>query len=403
MWYIVCMKTQKESISLQLQEIIHTYLGSAEDVLFFDIESTGLSPKNASVYLIGAACHTQEGWHLHQWFAQDLSEEEAVLDAFLSFSKGFNRLVHFNGTTFDLPFLQTRCKKYGLSSPLSEMEQTDIYRRISPCKNVLKLPNCKQKTLEEYLGNFRKDPFTGGELIELYKVYRTQQDDRLLKALLLHNADDIRGMLSILPVLSYPALFSGGIKKAEAEVSPCTDYAGRPQKELLLRLELTCPLAKPLTLHADGCYFSGKGGQGLLKVPVFCGELKHYYPDYKNYSYLPDEDNAIHKSVAVYVDKTHRVPATPETCYTRKTGEFLPLPKLPAGGEAQEALFAPLFSKGAVKERSGKAAASAKSGKAAKASHPHQNNYFLLEDAFLQDNSRLMAYACRLLSCMQKG
>ena len=54
-------------------------------------------------------------------------------------------------------------------------------------------------------------------------------------------------------------------------------------------------------------------------------DRKYFYPDYKNYSYLPDEDYAIHKSCAIYVDKAHRVPARPETCYTRKTGEFLPL------------------------------------------------------------------------------
>ena len=62
----------------------------------------------------------------------------------------------------------------------------------------------------------------------------------------------------------------------------------------------------------------------LLRIPLYEGELKYFYPDYKNYSYLPAEDNAIHKSVAVYVDKSQRMPATAATCYTRKAGSFLP-------------------------------------------------------------------------------
>ena len=41
-----------------------------------------------------------------------------------------------------------------------------------------------------------------------------------------------------------------------------------------------------------------------------------YYLDYKNYYYLPNEDMAVHKSVAVSVDRTHREKAAPENCYT---------------------------------------------------------------------------------------
>ena len=40
----------------------------------------------------------------------------------------------------------------------------------------------------------------------------------------------------------------------------------------------------------------------MIKVPVFCEEMKFYYSDYKNYYYLPHEDMAIHKSVSMYVD-----------------------------------------------------------------------------------------------------
>lgn len=385
------MKTQTIPLSTQYQEIICSVFAKREDLLFFDIETTGLSAKNASVYLIGAAGKENGSWVMHQWFAENTAAEEAVLDAFTRYAASFGTLVHFNGTTFDVPFLQSRCKKYGLHSALWNTDQFDIYRQISPWKNLLKLANCKQRTLEEFLGIFRKDPFNGGQLIQLYQAYTESGDERLLKVLLLHNADDIRGMLSILPMLAYPALLEEGganiqsrrqesrdsapsgttdcgtnasapydshspassfrttgrgtdapaQKPADAPSRPSsarpfavtdhavvsgTDYAGNPQKELLIRIKLSHPLPAALSCSKDGCFFSAEREEGMLKIPVFTGELKYFYPDYKNYSYLPEEDNAIHKSVAVYVDKAHRVPATPETCYTRKSGEFLPLP-----------------------------------------------------------------------------
>ena len=369
------MKTRIQNIHTTAGETIRHFLGDTESILFFDIETTGLSPKNASIYLIGAAFLQDKKWTLQQWFAENTAEEEAILDAFLKFAAPYRKLVHCNGTTFDVPFVQAKCKKYGLDSPFPQMEQTDIYRQISPLKNLLKLPNCKQKTLEEYLGLNREDPFTGGQLIELYKVYRQERDHRLLEVLLLHNADDIRGMLSVVPILSYPELFESIPSAVGAETDLCTDYAGNIQKELLVRLTFPAALPVPLSFHGGGCYFSGSENTGTLKIPILSGELKFFYPDYKNYSYLPEEDNAIHKSVAVYVDKSHRVPATPATCYTRKSGEFLPQHLKPG----QEDLFTPAFRKG-VKEK---------------------ESFFLLEEAFLNDSKRLSLYAGHILDGMR--
>ena len=424
------MKTKTEPISEQLTSLASSCAGGLSDAVFFDIETTGLSPKSAFCYLIGAALLEDGRFVLCQYLAEDLSEEEAVLRAFAERIRSKGRAFHFNGTTFDLPFLQARYRRYGLECPLGSMEQTDLYRRISPFKNLLKLSNCKLKTLEEFLGDRRKDPFTGGELIALYHAYRQERDDRLLQVLLLHNAEDILGMLSVLSMLAYPALCDALPAAKEAALSPCTDYAGKAQKELLLPLRLRLSLPRPLALHADGVFFSGKDDSGLLKIPVFCGELKYFYPDHKNYSYLPEEDCAIHKSVAIYVDKSHRIPATPETCYTRKTGEFLPL-FLPSGsGEAalEEERFAPLFfrqspfshSSGRAASRKGRntasgqqasrnSSAAASPGNVSARRQPSQKpasfreGYFEAKEAFLSDFSLLSAYASHLLRHLLKG
>lgn len=110
------MKTRIQNIHTTAGETIRHFLGDTESILFFDIETTGLSPKNASIYLIGAAFLQDKKWTLQQWFAENTAEEEAILDAFLKFAAPYRKLVHFNGTTFDVPFVQAKCKKYGLDS-----------------------------------------------------------------------------------------------------------------------------------------------------------------------------------------------------------------------------------------------------------------------------------------------
>ena len=60
-----------------------------------------------------------------------------------------------------------------------------------------------------------------------------------------------------------------------------------------------------------------------MKMPLLEGTLKYYYPDYKNYYYLPLEDEAVHKSVGVYVDPACREKAKASNCCKRVSGYFL--------------------------------------------------------------------------------
>ena len=334
------MKTVETILESSKTNHLAPFFPHPEEVLFFDIETTGFSPKNAVVYLIGCAFFTKSGWKIRQYFSENRSQEKELLETFCSFASSFSHMVHFNGTTFDIPFLQERCKKHGIA-PFLPCAQTDLYKRISPYKNLLHLPGCRQKQLEQAIGLFREDSFTGGHLIELYHSFSRQPDERLLEVLLLHNREDLSGMLAVCSLMAVPCLFTDKqfqILKLQPQDAPAE--AGGTD-ELFVTLQLSMALPFPVACHSSPdasrrCYFSGSQNRAILKVPVRCGELKYFYPDYKNYSYLPAEDRAIHKSVAVYVDKAHRMPARAATCYVRKSGRFLPWP-----GAAPENL--PLF------------------------------------------------------------
>ena len=78
-----------------------------------------------------------------------------------------------------------------------------------------------------------------------------------------------------------------------------------------------------------------------MYIHTYKGTLKFYYPDYKQYYYLPEEDEAIHQSLAAFVDKSRRIKATKETCYTKKNGIFLP---------EQSAWFTPVYKENTVSD-----------------------------------------------------
>jgi len=303
-------------------------LGKREELLFFDIETTGFSGDYNTVYLIGCVYFTPSSAHFIQWFADTKASEPQVIESFFSFMKNYKVLVHFNGDTFDIPFLLKRLKSLGLSHDFTGVTSVDIYKRIKPYKKHLHLESLKQKAIEGFLGIGREDLYNGGQLIEVYEEYLKTKEDMLLRLLLLHNEDDLKGMPKLLPILFYPDFFTQEFTLDEMG----TEASSR----LLLTLsgDEATTLPVPIRAAVPSYACMAAGNRMKLSIRLYEGTLKYYYPNYKDYYYLIYEDTAIHKSVGEYVDKDARIKATKETCYTKKSGLFLPQP---------EALWTPAF------------------------------------------------------------
>ncbi|MCR5691642.1 MAG: ribonuclease H-like domain-containing protein, partial [Eubacterium sp.] len=285
-----------------------------ENTCFFDIETTGFSGKVASCYLIGAASMQNGKMELHQWFADDYHSEKDLLTSFFDYLKNFRSLVHFNGDRFDIPFLEDRCRFLKIPCGFEHLRSIDLIKDLRPLKNFLGLENCKLKTAESLLGFKRRDTFSGGDCIQLYsdfmqkKVYRDDSHKDCLDKLLLHNEDDLVGTILATQILAYKALSFGQISWNK------TDTTLVLRADLKQNIPLTTDQAKDfISLHLDQDQIS-------IGITLYMGCLKHYFPDYKNYYYLPEEDVAIHKSVASFVDSKHRVKAKKENCYLKKEG-----------------------------------------------------------------------------------
>ena len=299
-------------------------LAPVERILFIDIETTGFAARSSYLYLIGCAYFLAGKWHTIQWMAENFSQEKDILSAFLEFAKLYRYMVHFNGNNFDLPYLTQKCEQFSIPCSFDQFQGIDLYRRINPYKFFLRLPNCKQKTLEQFLGINRKDVFSGSELIGIYRDYVKNPTEFSENALFLHNADDLKGMLETLPMLAYYDLFNEPARAKKVQANSYKDASGSRRRELMITLSLDTPLPSPVTASAGSCYFRGEGEQALLKVPIYDEELKYFYSNYHDYYYLPSEDVALHKSVAGFVDREHRIPASAANCYTRKFASYLP-------------------------------------------------------------------------------
>lgn len=312
---------------------------SRDEILFLDIETTGFSPKRSRLYLTGAAYVTGSELVTEQFLAGSPQEELQLIEYTADLISRFRTVVTFHGSRFDLPFLAGCCERLGVNGKIPENAvwnsseyyavdnnkyYVDLYKLACSIRHILGLENYKQKTIENFLGIKRKDCCQGGELISVYRQYLKQPDERLLDLLFLHNYEDLLGMVHLTSLFAYTAFLEGGFEILDVQLSPFCRMDGSTGKEL----SVTCGLSKPLPAQVTGknsqYYLHASNDKAVFCVPFLEGTLKYFYPDYKDYYYLPKEDMAVHRSVASYVDKSHREKAKASNCYTKKTGIFLP-------------------------------------------------------------------------------
>lgn len=344
-------------------------LGKLEELLFLDIETTGFVASSSNLYLIGCAYYSEGIFHTIQWFAEGYDEEEAVLYAFTNFAKDYKVLIHYNGNHFDVPYLEAKLSALDMSFDFRIFTGIDLFRRLFPYKAFMKLDSLKQKSIESFLQIERDDKYDGGELISIYNDYVKEHNDSLLNPILAHNYDDLCGLVKIIPALAISDMFNDTIKVNKAGMSSYKDINGNEQKELTIQFVLPTPLPVPVSYGFSDCYFTGEGNIGKLKVSIYEGTLKLFYPNYKDYYYLPEEDEAMHKSVAGFVDSSHRENAKAHNCYKKMSGVYLP---------EWEPLFEPVFLE----------------------NYKDKTLYFALTDEFKKNSTNFTRYATHLLQIM---
>ena len=292
-----------------------------EDTLFVDIETTGLSAEKNHIYCIGCSYLTGDQIAVRLLFAENKEEEILILQTFADLCSGFDKLITFNGTTFDVPFLRHRFEHFQIPSPLEALSHTDLYQEIRHLKKLLPLTSYKQKSIELFLGINREDQYTGKELIKLYKSYAKDPEDEALQLLQLHNKEDVFGMYDLLEILSYTYFLQGHFQLSDMEIQSVSG-------DLFFNITLMPDILLPQTVHCiqEHATLVMHPNKVLLSFPVFHGALRHYFPDYKNYYYLPEEHTIIHKSLGTYIDPDHRQKATKENCYLEKSCYYLTLP-----------------------------------------------------------------------------
>ena len=322
---------------------------SLEDTLLYDIETTGLNPKSSQLYILGILLFHKENIELIQYFAESVLDEEEILEQFFQLCKTKRVLISFNGEGFDNRFIETMAKSYGKLPLHLNLKQLDLFKLIRKRKKFYGLESCSLKSCERFLGIYREDRCSGGELISVYREHLQDKDSEKKNMLLLHNREDIQNLPALFSFLAYENIFQGNVHFQRAELlvrdeiikKNCSNQTEstleiehleleetkncHTSDKICLKFSLPSSVPVPLTLTPKNFLLEIKETSLCLTVPLYQGELCYFFKDYKDYEFIPSEDRVVHKSLAAIYPKEMREKAKASTAYQKMKTSFLPI------------------------------------------------------------------------------
>lgn len=278
-----------------------------------DIETTGLLKNNHAIICIGVIYKDNDGQvKSTQWFAENKCEEAQVLKHFLAFCSSYQKVCTYNGSSFDIPFILSRLIYHDLApDPFKTLLVMDF-------KRILGKLNLNRGSLEQLLGYCRTTSVTGKELVKLYNLHETNPQPSYQKVIIDHNLDELRSQLVLhefyLIVLRLP------------------DYKLLSQKTdenyLYIQLQTTFNPHTRCSLAMQDIHLSWTSNSSIITLRILLHHeaLKKYLTPVKDYFFIKDQNQIVHKSIAQFIPKSLKQKLSPKDCYITQSGTFIKCP-----------------------------------------------------------------------------
>ena len=299
------MITQNYNIPFKQPILLNNYC-DIEKILFFDIETTGFTPKTSFVYLISAGYFIGDNFKIIQFFSENSDEELKILTAFDNILSNFILLAHFNGDKFDIPYLKGRYEYHNINSHISGLESMDIYVELKKFKKLFRIDNCKLKTFEKFLNIERNDMIDGGEAINEYLRYTRTQDKSALDACLLHNYEDVLNLPLISKLIIFNQLYD--ITGFRYTYSSDDNY-------FCISTELNSIPELNLSCENEYIKFCIKDDIASMSFKIIENKIVNHFSNYKKYVFLNSENYAVDSEYARLLNLKNCKKCTVNTAY----------------------------------------------------------------------------------------
>lgn len=178
----------------------------AERVVFFDLETTGLSGGAGTLpFLAGCGWFEDGAFRVRQFFLAAPSGERAMLEALTRIFEEASLLVTYNGRTFDVPLMETRWAFHRTEAATDDLPHFDMLpsaRRLwgrREASDALERTSCTLSSLERtVLGFHRLADVPGFEIPVRYFHFLRSGDAGAIDGVLEHNRHDLISLAGVM-------------------------------------------------------------------------------------------------------------------------------------------------------------------------------------------------------------
>ncbi len=155
---------------------------------YIAIETTGLSPTNDVIILIGLCLCNK----IYQLIGENLKDEEIILKKTCDILKSKD-LLAYNGN-FEGKFLREKLKLYGISS---NIKIDSLIKKLRNYKFLFHLNKYSREFVEEYFNIERNTTILGNEVSISYQKYCKDMDISKLEEILKRNMENLKTLISL--------------------------------------------------------------------------------------------------------------------------------------------------------------------------------------------------------------
>ncbi|MDA0270188.1 MAG: ribonuclease H-like domain-containing protein [Chloroflexi bacterium] len=173
---------------------------SASDLVFFDIETTGLGGAGASVFMVATARVEAQALVVRQYVSPSPADEGALVDAVLGAIRAQDDpvLVTYNGRTFDAPFLDERATMHRRRGGLQSARHLDLLHTVRRGYRGM-LPTNRLADVESLILGVTRPEFevAGAEIPHWYFRFVRTGSMKYIDPILEHNAVDVVALAAL--------------------------------------------------------------------------------------------------------------------------------------------------------------------------------------------------------------
>ncbi len=256
------IKEYNEVLSVH-EEIFKYY--NMDEVVYFDIETTGFDKEEDSVVLISMGTfENNKIFSIKQYFAESLKDEKEILDNFKKDILEYKKWCSYNGMAFDEPFIKKRMEKQNIMFEPPKYH-VDLYRLIRPYYKQMGMERCNLKTVEKFINIVREDQIDGGISVDLYEEFLLTSNEKLKETIMLHNYEDVLSLPKIHELISKIENDDKLVRKDVITEKQCRYLKNLLKKNnIVLNMDLDRISKKAASRAIDN----------ILKGCVDCNELK---------------------------------------------------------------------------------------------------------------------------------